>query len=97
MPSATDAPDAPSTRHAMHESGLLSGMESDDDADKYFVANLTCNRISTMSCEELAEVVQISGLNVMRGDVSEHLRGYDRPTLQRLAYLARRCCRNQGY
>ena len=97
MPSTANTPDARRTWEVNYESGLLSCMESDDDADKYFVANLTCKRISEMSCRELAEVVQISSLNVMRGDVAEHLTGYDRPTLQRLAYLARRCCRNQGY
>jgi hypothetical protein len=62
--------------------------------DKVAVAQLTHDRISQMSADELVAAIQTVTLPSGRG---LHLRMKDRPTLERLVYLARRTCRNQGY
>ena len=62
--------------------------------NKVAVAQLTHDRISQMSADELVTAIETvmlpSGRNL-------DLRMKDRPTLERLVYLARRTCRNQGY
>ena len=65
--------------------------------DKPMVAELSPLQISRMTCEELARAIRASGLPIIQTELSEHLEFYDRATLERLVYLARRCCRNQGY
>jgi hypothetical protein len=62
--------------------------------DKVAVAHLTHDCISQMTADELVAAIETvtlpSGRNL-------DLRMKDRPTLERLVYLARRTCRNQGY
>jgi hypothetical protein len=71
---------------------------SDEDAlDKSLVAELSPTQISRMACSELVRAIQAAKMSLLCKDVSEHLELYDRETLERLVYLARRCCRNQGY
>ena len=65
--------------------------------DKVMVAELMPLQISQMTCEELARAIRASGLPIIQTALNEHLELYDRTTLERLVYLARRCCRNQGY
>ena len=68
-----------------------------DHTDKATVASLSPPEISQMTCAALVRVIRSAGLPFVRSDIDGRLEGYDRPTLERLAYLARRCCRNQGY
>ena len=62
--------------------------------DKVAVAQLTQEGISEMTADELVAAIQTVTLPSGR---SLDLRMKDRPTLERLVYLARRTCRNQGY
>jgi hypothetical protein len=71
--------------------------ETVEALDKSMIAELPASQISRMSCMELIRVIQGSALPLMRPEIQSHLEFYDRKTLERLAYLARRCCRNQGF
>ncbi len=62
--------------------------------DKVAVAHLTQEDISEMTADELLAAIQTVTLPSGR---SLDLRMKDRPTHERLVYLARRTCRNQGY
>ena len=62
--------------------------------DKAAVAQLTQEGISEMTTDELVAAIQTVTLPSGR---SFDLRMKDRSTLERLVYLARRTCRNQGY
>jgi hypothetical protein len=63
--------------------------------DKAAVAELSPQRIEAMSTGELSRAVRDVG--VLHFCDAERLELLDRPTLERLVYLARRTCRNQGY
>lgn len=65
--------------------------------DKATIASLSQSDISQMTCDELVRVIRAACMALPRTNIDEHLGCYDRPTLERLAYLARHCCRNQGY
>jgi len=65
--------------------------------DKASIATLTQDEISRMTCAELVRVIRGAGMPLMRTEIDKRLDCFDRTTLERLAYLARRCCRNQGY
>ena len=62
--------------------------------DKAAVARLTHDRISQMTADELIAAIETVALPSGR---NLDWRMKDRPTLERLVYLARRTCRNQGY
>lgn len=62
--------------------------------DKVAVAGLTHDAISLMTTDEM--VAAIETVTLPSGP-SHNLRLKDRSTLERLVYLARRTCRNQGY
>ncbi|MBW3542689.1 MAG: hypothetical protein KY476_20690 [Planctomycetes bacterium] len=63
--------------------------------DKAAVAELSPRRIEAMSTGELSRAVRDVG--VLHFCDETRLELLDRPTLERLVYLARRTCRNQGY
>jgi hypothetical protein len=65
--------------------------------DKPAVASLGLGTISRMSCEELVRVIQGADLPLINRRNRQRLIHLDRTALERLAHLARRCCRNQGY
>lgn len=65
--------------------------------DKADLAELSSVQISRMTCDELIRVVRATQLPLLRPETDEHLEFYDRPTLERLVYLVRRCCRKQGF
>ena len=65
--------------------------------DKSAVAALMASDIEHLSDAELVEAIRGSGLPVLRRETEGRLEFYGRPTLERLVWLARRCCRNQGY
>lgn len=68
-----------------------------ETVSKATIAHLSPDQISQMTCEQLVQLVRDSQLSFLRGGRDQCLDGYDRETLQRLVYVARRCCRNQGY
>jgi|HubBroStandDraft_5_1064220.scaffolds.fasta_scaffold461969_2 hypothetical protein len=65
--------------------------------DKPSVAGLATSRIAEMSREDLICVIDGSDLPLINSSNRQRLRYLDRDSLQKLAQLARRCCRNQGY
>jgi hypothetical protein len=65
--------------------------------DKPAVASLAIGAISNMSREELIRVIHGADLPLINSRNRHRLRFLDKNSLQRLAHLARRCCRNQGY
>jgi hypothetical protein len=73
---------------------MIPRVEEKPRFDKVAVAGLTQVVISEMAPDELIEAIQTVALPSGR---HLDLRMKDRPTLERLVYLARRTCRNQGY
>jgi hypothetical protein len=65
--------------------------------DKPSVAGLATGAIARMSREELIRVIDGSALPLIDGRNRQRLNYLDRASLERLAQLGRRCCRNQGY
>jgi hypothetical protein len=59
------------------------------------VAGLSNHDISAMRREELLEVIRAARLPVVDDEDFRHVVYADREALERLAFLARRCCRNQ--
>lgn len=64
---------------------------------KSAVACLSALQISRMSNYSLMEVIELVQHYLPQSIVRSRLQLCDRATLERLAYLARRICRNQGY
>ena len=61
--------------------------------DKSIVAELSMAAIDNMDCEELVLVIRAAELGFLQcSDLNRRLPFYDRETLVRMAYLARRCC-----
>lgn len=65
--------------------------------DKGEIAQLTYRTIKGMQEGELAAAVRAAELPLLAGLNARRFIRTDRETLERLVYLARRCCRNQGY
>lgn len=65
--------------------------------DKSAIAALTTTELGAMSCQELATVVEAADVPMLSSQTRQRLSLMDRATLERLAHLARRCCRHQGY
>jgi hypothetical protein len=59
------------------------------------IANLQDREIAQMSREDLIDLVRISSLPFLSADVCGRLQFLGNETLSRLAFLVRRCCRNQ--
>ena len=72
-------------------------LAANDALDKFIVAGLAPTQISRMTCDELVRVVLAAQLPLLQPEIKARLECYDRQKLERLVYLARRCCRNQGY
>jgi hypothetical protein len=64
---------------------------------KVDIANLSLADIRQMRSDELVEMIRFADVPLFRGSAIEHLPYSDRATLERLAFLARRTVRNQGY
>ena len=69
--------------------------ETDDVYTKASVAELSRDRITRMSSGELARAIR--DVSVLQFCDESRLDYLDHSTLERLVYLARQCCRNQGY
>jgi hypothetical protein len=62
--------------------------------DKESVADLSLCEIETMSRDDLLNAIRVVVMPFVEDD---RLEFQERTTLLRLLYLARQCCRNQGY
>lgn len=67
------------------------------EVDKAAVAALGPVDIARLTRRELVAAIVAAELPLLQADPAERLRFLDRWTLERLVYLARHCCRNQGY
>lgn len=67
------------------------------DGDEAIITGLTGVEIGQMTDGELARVIRAARLPLLSLGVDLHLELYDRQTLERLAYLARRCCQNRTF
>lgn len=76
---------------------LKDKLTQEESLDKATIAALPAMTIQQMNREELVRLIEATDLPMARGERSQHLLDTDRNALLRLAYLARRCCRNQGY
>src|SRR5579872_4775328 len=65
--------------------------------DRPSVAKLAIGTIAEMSREELIRVINGSDLPLVNSSNRQRLKYLDRASLERLAQLGRRRCRNQGY
>ena len=65
--------------------------------DKSAVAALSYSAIMSLTREELIRVVEAADLPMVVPHTRDHLQYLDRVVLERMAHLARRCCRRQGY
>ncbi|HUG93712.1 MAG TPA: hypothetical protein VML55_22975 [Planctomycetaceae bacterium] len=78
---------------------LATHDDRDDDSPDGFtkarVAELSSGRITAMSTADMARAVR--DVSVLQFCDPSRLEFLDRPTLERLVFLARQCCRNQGY
>jgi hypothetical protein len=63
--------------------------------DHETIAELPLGQISRMNTGELVRVVRASPLRILRPEVETRLEYQDRETLERLAHLARLCCRHR--
>ncbi|MBT6493126.1 MAG: hypothetical protein HOL01_01115 [Planctomycetaceae bacterium] len=68
-----------------------------DALDNVMIAALSARQISEMTRAELIRVVERTCLPQTAAQCKAHLAFAERPTLERLVYLARRYCRNLGY
>lgn len=78
-------------RHAPRQCDTLEALDKSD------IAELSAATINNLTCDELVRLIQVANLpGLLRSDLDQHLRLYDRSVLTRLAHLTQRCCRNQG-
>ena len=79
------------TQSCVTASAPLSTIEALDDA---LIAGFTPVEIARMTDDELVRAIRAARLP-LRAGTDEHLAFHDRRTLERLAYLARRCCQTR--
>ena len=94
MTTTIDAPRSPRSQdlHSEQRDGLDTA-----PLDKPMIAELSNDAIDAMTSEELRHLIRASEHPWRGNRLDRRLQFCDRDTLIRLAYLARRCCRNQGY
>lgn len=86
-------PTSPSSGQAVLEPGqFVKRLDVPGVVDRSAVAELSSVLIDQMSCDELVRVIQLADLPSLRYQAAATLAHFDRDTLLRLAYLARRCC-----
>ena|SRR5579862_9847678 len=87
----------PADRRAIRKTPAPGGTAPKHEFDKASIAALSRDQIEKMPTDELVRVVRSSKIPFIRGDAADRLGLCDLETLRRLAFLARRTCRNQGY
>lgn len=65
--------------------------------DKPMIAALSHAHIYNMTNKELVRVIQAADLQIPNRALHQNLEFQNRATLERMAFLARRCCRHSGY
>lgn len=89
---------AETTLHRSDDTLDDAEIQSENGLDKSAVAELSDSAIDNMTCDELVRVIRAASLiDALHSNFDRRLPYYDRTTLRRMAYLARRCCRNQGF
>ena len=61
------------------------------------LAGMSRDGIASLGCDELVYALRSVEPPFLDDATMHRLDALDRPTLQRLVYLAQRCCRNLGY
>ncbi len=77
--------------------GSFTEITNASEFDKGMVAACTRAQIDAMDSPTLVRLIRAAQMPFLDPEVDRHLPMRDRATLRRLAYIARRCCRNQGY
>jgi hypothetical protein len=90
-------PTARRARSKIPETRTIPGVRWNGALDKSVVAGIPYAAIAAMTREELVRVIEAADLPVLGPRASDRLPYLKRTILERLAHLARRCCRNQGY
>lgn len=80
------------TRHSADDR-----FESSRPWKKAEIAELSASDVSELSADDLKDVVRMVNTSLPQPLIERRIAGLDRPALERLAFLARRCCRSQGY
>ena len=70
--------------------------ESPGPFDRTTIAALSCADIHGLTCDDLVRIVRAAPPPTLLADTLEHLEFQNREILERLAFLARECCRNRG-
>lgn len=73
-------------------SGPLGNSSALDEVE---VAELPSHIVSRLERDELVRVIETARLPLLTPDLRRRLQWLDRPQLERLAHLARRCCQNR--
>jgi hypothetical protein len=68
-----------------------------DALDGTIIAALTAQQVARMTRPELVRVILASRLPMLLPGLGLRLRYRDRPTLRRLVFLARECCRHRSH
>ncbi len=66
-------------------------------SSKADVAKLRAEQISRLSREELIDAIRTAQMPKVGPEMEERLPYCDNEILRRMVFLARHCCRNQGY
>lgn len=77
--------------------GSTQGVHHHTFTEKGDVADLRDDEIAELCDEDLIEAIFAAHLPCLNEQYQNRLKFYDHQMLQRLVYLARQCCRNQGY
>ena len=64
--------------------------------DQTTIAEFSCAEIHGLTCDELASVVRTAPPPTVPQMMLEHLEFQNREVLERLAFLARECCRKRA-
>lgn len=77
------------------KSAVHSSSDALDALNDATIAGLTSIGISLMTADQLVWVIRSARLPLLRSDTGENLQLHGRQTLERLVFLARRCCQNR--
>lgn len=95
-----DDKDKPVSKRKLRRRRTAGAIETnlqEEALDKGIVAEIPSSQIPRMTRDELIRMVRAVHVVLPQPHVADKLELCDRRTLERLAHLARRCCRNQGY
>jgi hypothetical protein len=76
---------------------MSTAIKSPTAFDRKLIGELSASQIEQMTCAELAHVIRAVHPALLTRGMLYRLENRDREELMRLAYLCRRCCRQQRY